>query len=89
MFTVTGKSYFLILKRPVNTIIKLFIFLAKMTIYIIVGDVLRGGATHDKVLQDKAIPYKRTGAVNVETRWQLPIYMELDVSETAGALQAG
>ena len=57
-----------------------------MDIYIIVEAVLRGGAIHDKVLQNKAIPYKRTGAVNVETRWQLPIYMELDVGETRRAL---
>ena len=47
---------------------------------------MRGGATHDKVLQNKAIPYKRTGATNVETHWQLPIYMELDVGKARRAL---
>ena len=47
-----------------------------------------GGATHDKVLQDKAVPYKRTGTVNVETRWQLQVYMELDVGKTRRTLQA-
>jgi hypothetical protein len=46
-----------------------------------------GGATHDKVLQSKAVPYKRTRTANVETRRQLQVHMELDVGEARGALQ--